>query len=168
VVVTIRRAVPGDGTQLCQVHKTSIVELCGGHYTREQIAVWADPRHQEEYERAIGSVPTFVAEHGSTIVGFAMADWNHRLILAVYVHPDYAGVGVGRKLVRKLEAEAGSAGVTELWLNATLNSVPFYERCGYASRGSAKNTLPNGAELPCVRMAKRLTAEPAGSQLDQH
>ncbi len=166
--VSIRRAVPGEGAEMCEVHKASIAQLCRGHYTAEQIAVWADPRHPEEYERAIRSTPTFVAEHDGMMVGIALADWNQGLILAVYVHPDYAGVGVGSKLMHKLEAEAGSAGVTELWLNATLNSVSFYERCGYASLGPTTNTLPNGSELPCVRMEKRLMPATPGSQSDQH
>jgi N-acetylglutamate synthase-like GNAT family acetyltransferase len=152
---------------MCEVHKASIGKLCSGHYTAEQIAAWADPRHPDEYEQAIRSMATFVAEHSGRIVGLAIADWNQGLILAVYVHPDHAGVGVGRKLVHKLEAEAGSAGVTQLWLHATLNSVSFYERCGFVSLGAATNTLPNGCELRCVRMQKRLMPQPAGSPSDE-
>jgi N-acetylglutamate synthase-like GNAT family acetyltransferase len=141
---------------MCEVHKASIVELCSGHYTAEQIAAWADPRHPEEYERTIRSMSTLVAEHNGRIVGFAMADWDQGLVLALYVQPGYAGVGVGSELLRELEAEAGSAGVTELWLHATLNSVSFYERRGFVSCGPATNMLPNECELPCVRMEKRL------------
>jgi len=152
---------------MCEVHKASIVRLCDGHYTAEQIAAWTEPRQPEEYEQAIRSKPTFVAEHNGRIVGIAMADWDRGLVLAVYVHPDFAGVGVGSKLVHRLEAEAGSAGVTELWLHATLNSVSFYERCGFVSLGAATNTLPNGCELPCVRMQKRLMPELPGSQSDK-
>ena len=75
-------------------------------------------------------------------------------MLAVYVHPDHVGVGVGSRLLGALEADARSAGVNKLWLHATLNSVSFYQKHGFVSLGPETNTLPIGVDLPCLRMER--------------
>ncbi len=160
--VRIRPAVPGDAVHILRTHQASIAELCSGHYTPGQIEAWIGPRTADDYVKALEAARVYVAEEGSQLVGFAMVDVKAGIVLATYVHPDHVGRGVGSLLLGAVEAEAESSGLTKLWLNATLNSVPFYQARGYESLGPATNTLPGGVNLPCVRMEKKLQRSPAG------
>lgn len=97
-----------------------------------------------------------VAEEQNRIVGLGVLDVEKSLVNAVYVDPSYVKKSVGRRLVGALEEIARTKNVTELRLNSTLNAVPFYEALGYSHGKIPVTRLPNGTELPCVAMAKRL------------
>ena len=47
------------------------------------------------------------------------------------VHPEWQGQGVGREVLRYLEAAAHSQGLQEIILHARQEAVPFYQRLGY-------------------------------------
>ena len=157
--VTVRKANVQDAEAICRVHKASITTLCCKYYTPEQIKVWAGPRKPENYERLIiaGEAVLLVAELRDVIVGFSMLDHQTGELHALYVHPDNVRCGVGERLLEAAESEARHHGnLMKLTLNATLNSVNFYQSRGYSNLGEATNTLPSGVDLPCVRMEKQL------------
>lgn len=52
------------------------------------------------------------------------------------VAPEQQGRGMGRALVKALEAELSRRGVEEVRLHARAPVVPFYERLGYAVYGA--------------------------------
>ncbi len=152
----IRRAHASDAERICRTHVASIRRLCSTEYSPEQIAAWVGTRTAGDYLKAIEVATVFVAEREGEIAGFAIFDVEEGLILAIYVHPDQVRRGIGSRLLKAIEAEAQAAGLSKLWLNATLNSVMFYQARGYDSLGATTNTLPNGVDLACVRMEKRL------------
>ncbi len=53
----------------------------------------------------------------------------------VAVASSMRGVGVGRALMRALEAEAKRMGLVSVILNAQAAVIPFYERLGYVTEG---------------------------------
>lgn len=72
------------------------------------------------------------------------------------VQPGRVGGGIGTQLLNAIQSEARRLGLSMIALNATLNSVSFYEGHGYSSFGESMNVLPSGIELPCVRMERKL------------
>lgn len=56
-------------------------------------------------------------------------------LLQMAVDPPLQGRGLGRQLVRALEAEVKRRGFTEVTMHARGEKVPFYEKLGYAVRG---------------------------------
>ena len=152
----IRQATLKDTAAICRVHRASITTMCSSHYTPEQIEVWAGPKQPQDYEGAIERTAFFVAEEGCEVVGLSFLDRDSGEVHAVYVHPDYAERGIGTALLTALEEEARLSNLSTVTLNATLNSVSFYENRGFSSLGEATNTLPSGIGLPCVRMEKCL------------
>lgn len=56
-------------------------------------------------------------------------------LLQMAVEPELQGRGLGRELVRALEAEVRRRGFEEVTLHARADKVPFYERLGYAVEG---------------------------------
>ncbi len=98
-----------------------------------------------------------VAEWEDQVVGLAgMMDPAKGTIEALYLHPDHIGQGIGTRLLDALEEGAKSAGASKVILNATLNSVPFYQARGFSSLGEGMHELSVGIQVPCVHMEKHL------------
>jgi ribosomal protein S18 acetylase RimI-like enzyme len=77
------------------------------------------------------------------IVGFATAEyeaWHARLVLwFLYIAPAWRRRGVGRVLLREVEAHGRSVGATHVWLetsNVNVPGVAAYERLGYSLCGA--------------------------------
>jgi GNAT superfamily N-acetyltransferase len=81
-------------------------------------------------------------------------------IRSIFVHPGYARLGLGSRLVRHAEAEAVAAGhrLLELW--SSLTGVPLYRKLGYQNLAPMAIPCAGGAGLPAVHMA-RLVPAPA-------
>jgi predicted GNAT family N-acyltransferase len=56
----------------------------------------------------------------------------------VAVLASHRGGGVGEALMRRLHALAAEHGLTQVWCNAQVAAVPFYERLGYRVVGEAR------------------------------
>jgi GNAT superfamily N-acetyltransferase len=96
---------------------------------------------------------TLVAVDGDAIVALAALDASE--VRRVYVRPEHQRRGLGRLLVRALEAEARTRGLTGLELQASPSSVAFYQSLGYRELG--RETSTNGeAQFLHVRMFREL------------
>jgi GNAT superfamily N-acetyltransferase len=79
----------------------------------------------------------------SRIVGVVLVKnfWN---LCSLFVAPFMQGQGLGRLLVASaIEACRGKSPKGAVWLNASPNAVPFYERVGFTARVS-EQPLPPG------------------------
>jgi GNAT superfamily N-acetyltransferase len=75
-------------------------------------------------------------------------------IRAFFVHPAWARRGLGRALFDRCLAAAREAGFRELTLVATLPGVPLYEALGFVAGERFAVPMPDGLELPVVRMTR--------------
>jgi len=75
-------------------------------------------------------------------------------IRAIFVHPDWARRGLGSLLLAHCEAAAQAAGFTRFEMGSTLTGVPLYTLKGYREQNRFTMPLPNGEQLPIVRMIK--------------
>jgi putative acetyltransferase len=151
----IRRATPADAEQITPVHVASIRTLCAKDYTPEQIDAWAGWKSPDKYRAAMAAGEVFfVAEVDGRVVGFAVLHGDE--VKAVYIHPDYVGSGLGRRLLDAVEAEARTCGVELLQLTSTLTSVGFYKACGYTRGDDHEHRVTGGVMLTCVKFIMRL------------
>ena len=97
-------------------------------------------RDAAQYEEVIAAGRVRVAARGGDLLGFV--DTAPGLITRLFVRPEAAGQGLGRRLLEAGLAEAwGAEGVR---LQATLNAAPFYAHCGFKETGRALYTHPGG------------------------
>ncbi len=161
-MIIIRRARQEDMKSVLRIHIRAIREICSSHYTKEEIKVWSEVLKPGRYKKAISTGAFFVAVDAEAIVGFSNLDLQKGLVEAVYVDPEYVGLGVGMKLLQSLENVANNSGLNLLHLSASLNAVPFYERAGYKSQNNTRHLLPFGM-VACVPMFKELSPAAIGA-----
>src|ERR1019366_9138503 len=119
-----------DAGGIWELHVRAIRELCTRDYTLEQIEAWAGPKTPGDYLEPIRSKRLFVAEQAGRIVGFGDYHATKNEISAVYVDPDFGGQGIGRALFLVVTGELKARGFSHGELDASLNSVGFYEAMG--------------------------------------
>jgi len=139
------------------------------HYSAAQVEVFVGYAGRE-IGGLLASLDYWVLAEGGTLV--ASAAWQiasgdsylglqtpfpagSAVFRSVYVDADWSGRGLAGQLMDHVEAQAVAAGARSGALHATLNSVSFYRRRGYAP---VQDTLfhLDGAPFPGLEMAKPL------------
>ncbi len=154
-MVNIRRAVPADARELCELHKASIRALCSPSYSPDHIEAWTGQLEPDRYLSAIEKFDFFVAED-SGLLGFVILNIEGSELNALYILPEATGRGVGSELLAFAEDLARSRSVETLKLKATLNAAGFYQSRGFEPLRRALHTSPAGIGLPCIEMSKTL------------
>lgn len=77
-------------------------------------------------------------------------------VRAMYTHPDFARLGIGRLVLTHCEAEALKEGFHSLELTATVAGEPLYAAYGFAVVERIEVPTSKGISVPCARMTKKL------------
>jgi ribosomal protein S18 acetylase RimI-like enzyme len=153
--IKIRRARPADALKIRNLHKKSVEALCKTHYTKAQIRAWVGNRAVIKYKKSITEAETYIAvTPNGNIVGFIELIKN--LVRALYIHPVFAGKGIGQQLMAHVEKSAREKKMRTLVLRASLNAQSFYRKQGWKKVRPFKHTFPNGQVLRSTVMKKRL------------
>lgn len=112
----------------------------------ELTAFWARERKIEDLATAIAnSDPVITVWEGERLIGLARAtsDGIYRAtIWDVIIHPEYQGVGLGRKLVETLLSHSRMNRVERVYLMTT-HQQRFYERIGFEENSTTTMVLYN-------------------------
>jgi len=116
----------------------------------EALVLLHTPEKLAEYAR---SQLTLVCTREDDVVGTASLDGDR--VRNVFVAVARHGQGIGRELMRAIEAHARERGVEKLYLLSGLTASGFYERLGYRIVRRFENDL-DGIPLPVIQMDKEL------------
>ena len=118
-------------------------------------AFWARERQVEDLEQMLAhSHAIATCWDGEFLIGFARAlsDGIYRAtIWDVVIHPDYQGLGLGRKLVETLLSHALISRVERVYLMTTYQQG-FYQQIGFQENQSTTMVLLNSAELQPISL----------------
>ncbi|WP_421700267.1 GNAT family N-acetyltransferase [Ancylobacter sp.] len=129
----LRPAHPGEGGALFEVTRLSVAGLARGHYSDAQIEGWIGERTPAYYEALIAKGGVVVADLGGVVVGFVDAEPGE--ITRLFLLPDAAGAGLGRRLL-EIGLEAARRGHDgPVKVEATVNAEGFYRRHGFRPIG---------------------------------
>ena len=135
MTIVIRDAAEDDIPAIFEV-RTSVRE---NHLSVEQMAGLGIT--DETIRLALRKEPCiWVAVHGDHVVGFSMGDAADACLFAAFVRPEWAGQGIGRRLMERAEAflfERHSS----IWLHTAGSSraAGFYERLGWTRMPDMEN-----------------------------
>lgn len=153
---THRPTTEADLPALWSLRTRAVRAGCASHYPPEVIATWcaaAPPASMPLLLRAGGGV---VAQDDDRLLGYAVLDADTGEVDAVFVDPAMHGRGIGQALLEALEAMAREQGLDRLFLSASLNAVPFYERAGFTALRERMVAHRSGIAIRAVLMQKRL------------
>lgn len=135
---------PADTLALVDLYAQSIEELTQDDYTDEQRLAWASAAADAEaFARRLGGMTTLVVKVDGQYAGFGSLKDNSVLDM-LYVHPYFAGQGVGSTLADALERLAKSRGSTAITVDSSDAAQGFFERRGYVAQH--RNSVPCGDE----------------------
>jgi len=142
-----------EAERLWGLRTRCVRELCSTAYPPEVIAPWAASPPPAQYAGLIAQGGCVVAEDGAgQLLGYGILDTAGNEIDALFVDPDCGGRGIGQVLMQALQAMADPA--RPLLLSASLNAVPFYQRCGFRALREESYPHPTGIPLASVRMQR--------------
>ena len=79
----------------------------------------------------------WIAEENGLIVGFSMADKSNGRLYALYILPDWEGMGIGKKLLQEAEQWLWQHKLREIWLTTEsrpTRALGFYKHLGWKYR----------------------------------
>lgn len=146
-----------DTMALRDLYAQSIEELTADDYDDDQRLAWAaTAADAEAFANRLGSMTTLVVQVEGEYAGFASLKDN-TVFDMLYVHPYFAGQGVGAALADAIERLAQGRGAKEITVEASDTAVPFFEGRGYEA--TQRNMIPReDLWLPNTTMKKRLGA----------
>lgn len=156
MTTTVRIATP-DEVPILNAIRTSVRE---NHMTLEQMADYGiTPEVIAALLRTTGRA--FIANVDGIDAGISIADSAEGNIFAMFVLPDYEGLGLGRLLLAHAEAFLHASGVASAWLEAGaapgIRAHGFYAHLGWQADG----LMPDG-QLRFVKPRAALTQIVAG------
>jgi N-acetylglutamate synthase-like GNAT family acetyltransferase len=129
--IALRRGTAADAESIWRVRTQAINIGCRSHYAAQLIDAWLANSMPSSFASRIATEIFVVAEADSRIVGFAGLKASTSEVDAVFVSPEFAGHGLGKRLLLYVESLARELRLPSLSLKASLNSVAFYKAAGY-------------------------------------
>jgi len=154
-MLEIRRATRADAEVAYRVRRLAVLDQCSDHYVLDDLLLWTAGNAEDGYAALMDGHFYLGWIDGEAVVT-GMLDLAGAEVGALFVHPDHLRHGLGRQMLKFLEALASDLQLAELRLDATLNAAAFYRHCGYVDEGLALYHSPRGLTLECVSMSKRL------------
>ncbi|MEQ1652521.1 MAG: GNAT family N-acetyltransferase [Hyphomicrobium sp.] len=156
----LRPFLPADTIELRELFAQSIEELTQDDYDEDQRAAWASAAvDADAFGKRLAQMLTLVVQVDGEFLGFASLKDN-KTIDMLFVHPYYAGEGVGKALVSALEKIAAARGAEAISADASDTAQDFFEKLGYEA--VQRNSVPcDDVWLSNMTMTKRLA--PASS-----
>ena len=160
--ISIWPAIANDASAIAELHFASVHHFAVSVYPSEVLDLWSpapDERRIKRFHDAIVSDAEVVvtAEVGGSLVGFGTIVPASEELRALYVHPTFAGRGIGSALLAHLESLARKQGNRSLNLKASLNAVEFYRKRGFEVVRPGTHRISADVEMACMEMRKVLS-----------
>ncbi|UWU93203.1 GNAT family N-acetyltransferase [Bradyrhizobium sp. CB1015] len=141
---SFRAAHCDDAATVFNITQASIRGLAGGSYSRAQLENWMGERTPAFYEELIAKGRMTICLRNGVAVGFVDAEPGE--VTRLFVLPETAGSGIGRRLLEIGIAQARLGHDGPIKLEATINAEGFYRKCGFRSIGRGRFSHGLGAE----------------------
>ncbi len=149
--ILVRLAQPVDRIKIAELEILAIKDLSQGNDNSPQI----DFLRQKKLPRKFWDEVVFVAEIEDKIVGFASLLSHRKIVVSMYVDPNFMRQGIDNHLLEALEQEAIKRNIDSLQVTSSITGEPFYTARGYKAIAPC-NLWQMDLLVPCVAMKKNL------------
>ena len=156
--ITIRKAAPEDAEAACAVLVRSIKEICAPYYENDEeiLAQWLEnktPANVRQWIDSDGSHCVVAVNDKGLVVGFASISGSE--IMLNYVLPEALHQGIGKAMLKALEAQAIASGIDHIRVLSSIPARTFYERNGYVSNGAPRHVGRILGDFPLIKRMPR-------------
>jgi putative acetyltransferase len=151
-----RAATQDDLAAMWALRTRALRAGCSAHYPAAVIDTWSASPAPASLAVHAHAGSAVVAEDEGNVVGFAVLDLGTGEVDAAFVDPAHQGRGIALDLLRALETLAQQRGLRRMFLSASLNAVPFYERAGFVRLRDEVYAHRSGIGIASVFMEKML------------
>lgn len=160
-----RPATGADLAALWELRTRAVRATCASHYPADVIETWCAAPAPVALPLLVQAGGAVVAEENGQVLGYAILNQETGEVDAAFVDPAHQGRGIALGLMRELEALARLRGLARMFLSASLNAVPFYERAGFRPVREEVYPHRSGIGIASVFMEKAL---PRGGMQADH
>jgi GNAT superfamily N-acetyltransferase len=145
------------------LHELSVKRLAASHLSDREVAAFTGYLRSSEYSERMAPIAmagmltgAYVDSALAGTAGWQPANDGGDVarLLAVFVSPHYAGVGLAPRVVRHVEAEALKAGYRSFAIRTPVGSVGFFLSLGYDIASSGAWPIGPDVSLPVSFMRK--------------
>jgi putative acetyltransferase len=136
-----RLATTADFPAIKKLFLETVHHVCLGDYSPAEIAAWTSGV-EEEPERWLKKIEEqhfILIEIDGVLVGMGSLLHGDYLDM-MYVHKDYQGQGIAKRLLSELEAEAIRQGNSRISSDVSITARPFFDKKGF--KVLHKNEIP--------------------------
>lgn len=127
----IKKATPDDLDEILKVFKESIETLVKNDYNPDQIAAWtASVSNTGRWLTAIEEQYFLLAVMDGMIAGFGSLQ-NGDYLDFLFVHKDFTGRGIAKRLLQELEQESQRQGKTQISAYVSKTALGFFQKKGF-------------------------------------
>ena len=136
-LIRLRRARDTDLQSLRMIYADAVRAAGPTAYTPDQVSVWSTFAGEVGFAAFILGVKTYLTVIDEQVVGFCgIADDGH--VASIYVRPDRFGKGIGSRLLLAALRRHPEPTSGRYRAEASLFSLPLFERCGFRQTGSER------------------------------
>jgi GNAT superfamily N-acetyltransferase len=171
--LNIRRLGVDDHSNVRHLHARSMRSQSGDALSDAEIAAFLAYVGSPAYSDSLLAEEAYGAFVDGQLIGTASwhvngDDGETARIASVFVHPLFARLRIGGRLLAEVEARAVRSGFDQLGTSTTINAVAFFERYGYQEASRGKKAFGPDCWLPVAFLRKRVARSghpPAGCAL---
>src|SRR5262245_12727318 len=159
--VAIRRVGLDDHSDVRHLHARAMRAQSGDALSDAEVAAFLAFVGSPAYSDCLLAEEVYGATIGGQLVGTASwqvngDDGETARIASVFVHPLFARLGIGGRLLAEVEARARRAGFDQLGTSTTVNAVGFFQRFGYQEASRGVKAFGPDCWLPVAFLRKRV------------
>ena len=155
-MIELRPASCDELDALWEIRTRAVTHGCAAHYSAAVLAAWLTAPAPDALRELIANGGGMVAQEEGRLLGYAVLDAASGEVTALFVDPGGQGRGIGSMLLEAMQDAARAAGIGRLFLSASLNAVPFYQRAGFIALREELYPHRSGLGIPSVFMEKVL------------
>lgn len=126
--IDVRPFLRGDAPRLAEIVQRGLREVNSRDYSAHVIDTMCAHFTAERFVELSNSRLIYVAEYNG-VVGTVSREGNK--VYTMFVDPDLAGRGIGRRLMRHVETLAADEGYAYMEAGASITAYDFYRKLGY-------------------------------------
>ena len=159
--VAIRRVGLDDHSNVRHLHARSMRAQSGDALSDGEVAAFLAFVGSPAYSDSLLAEEVHGAFVGNQLVGTASwqvngDDGQTARIASVFVHPLFARLGIGGRLLAEVEGRARWSGFDQLGTSTTVNAVAFFQRFGYQEASRGVKAFGPACSLPVAFLRKRV------------